>query len=74
MKPGHKKFTISSSNGKEVQEEKYEACMVPIKMIIDMIKKGTWKGSLEEEEVVYNIKHNLYSKEYTKQVKEILKI
>lgn len=74
MKPGYKQFTISSSDGKEVQEEEYEACMVPIKTIIDMIKKGTWKGSLEEEEVVYNIKHNLYSEEYTKQVKEILKI
>lgn len=74
MKAGLHGPYISSSDGKEVQAEKYEACMVPIKMIIDMIKKGTWKGSLEEEEVVYNIKHNLYSEEYTKQVKEILKI
>ena len=74
MKSDSKQPSITSSDGKEVQEEKYEACMVPINMIIDMIKKGTWKGSLEEEEVVYNIKHNLYSEEYTKQVKEILKI
>ena len=74
MKAGLYTPSILTSDGKKASEEKYEACEVPIKMIIDMIKKGTWKGSIEEEEVVYNIKHNLYSENYTKQVKEILKI
>ena len=50
----------------------YEACEVPLKVIEKMKKNGTWEGSLEEEEVLYNLKHDLYSDEYTEAVQKIL--
>lgn len=62
---------IISSTGK-IEPEEYEAQEVPISVIKEMIKDGTWEGSLEEEEVLYNLEENYYSPEYTKQVKEVL--
>ena len=62
---------IISSTGK-IEPEKYEAQEVPISVIKEMIKNGTWGGSLEEEEVLYNLEEDYYSPEYTKQVKEVL--
>ena len=62
---------IISSTGK-IEPEKYEAQEVPISVIKEMIKNGTWKDSLEEEEVLYNLEENYYSPEYTKQVRDVL--
>jgi len=50
----------------------YEACEVPISVIKQMIKNETWKGSLEEEEVLYDLQNGLYSEKYAKKVKKIL--
>lgn len=62
---------IISSTG-NIEPEEYEAQEIPISVIKEMIKNGTWEGSLEEEEVLYNLEENYYSPEYTKQVREIL--
>lgn len=62
---------IISSTGK-IEPEKYEAQEVPISVIKEMIKNGTWKDSLEEEEVLYNLEENYYSPEYTEKVKKVL--
>ena len=51
----------------------YEACEVPISQIKKMIKNGTWIDSLEEEEVLYNLEHNLYSKSYAELVRKTIK-
>lgn len=37
-----------------------------------MIKANAWEGSLEQEEVMYNLENSLYPEDYTKQVKELL--
>ena len=54
------------------EPEEYEAVWISIPDIKKMINDGCWKGSLEEEEVLYNLKNNLYSKKYAKQVKKII--
>lgn len=51
---------------------KYIPQEIPIKTIKKMIKNGSWKYSLEKEEVLYNLANNLYSKQYAKKVKSIL--
>ena len=60
-----------SSTGK-IEPEEYEAQEVPIATIKKMIKDGAWKGSLEEEEVLYNLEADYYSSEYTEKVKKVL--
>lgn len=60
------------SNG-EIEQEKYVPVEISIDVIKDMIKNGTWKGSLEEEEVMYNLEHNLYSEDHTKELDKVLK-
>ena len=62
---------IISSIG-EIEPEKYEAQEVPIATIKKMIKNGNWKGSLEEEEVLYNLEADYYSFAYTEKVKKVL--
>ena len=62
---------IISSIG-EIEPEKYEAQEVPIATIKKMIKNGTWEGSLEEEEVLYNLEEDYYSSKYTEKVKKVL--
>ena len=62
---------VISSTGK-IEPEKYEAQEVPIATIKKMIKNGTWEGSLEEEEVLYNLEEDYYSFEYTEKVKKVL--
>ena len=62
----------SEINGGELCE--YEAQEVPINEVKKMIFKGTWKGSLEEEEVLYNLQNNLYSEEYKSQIVRLLKL
>ena len=61
---------ISSTS--EIEPEGYEAQEVPIATIKKMIKNGTWEGSLEEEEVLYNLEADYYSSEYTGKVKKVL--
>ena len=61
---------ISSTS--EIEPEGYEAQEVPIATIKKMIKNGTWEGSLEEEEVLYNLEADSYSSEYTENVKKVL--
>ncbi len=56
----------------EIEPEEYEPVTVPVKDIEKMIKANTWEGSLEQEEVMYNLENNLYQEDYTKQVKELL--
>ena len=52
----------------------YEPLSFPIKKIKCMMEDGCWRGSLEEEEVLYNLKHNYYTdKKYVKELKKILK-
>lgn len=62
---------IISSTG-NIEPEEHEAQEVPITIIKKMIKDGTWEGSLEEEEVLYNLESDYYSPEYTEKVKEVL--
>jgi hypothetical protein len=62
---------IISSTGK-IEPEEYEAQEVPISVIKEMIKKGTWKDSLEEEEVKYNIENNYYPEKYSKELKKLI--
>ena len=52
--------------------EKYKAIKIPLREIKRMIKNGTWEGSLEQEEVVYNLQHNLYSERYVNKVSKLL--
>ena len=56
----------------EIEPEAYEPVTVPVKDIKKMIKANIWEGSLEQEEVMYNLENNLYSEDYTKKVKELL--
>ena len=57
----------------EKEAEEYKPVEIPVRYIERMIKNGTWKGSLEEEELLYNLKHNLYSESYAKSVREIIR-
>ena len=52
--------------------EEYKAVKIPLSKIKRMIKNGTWEGSLEQEEVVYNLKYHLYSGRYTNKVCALL--
>ena len=56
----------------EIEPDAYEPVTVPVKDIEKMIKTNTWEDSLEQDEVMYNLENNLYSEDYTKQVKELL--
>lgn len=56
-----------------IEAMKYEACEIGISQIKSMLKNGTWNGSLEEEEVLYNLEKNLYSKKYAEKIKVLLK-
>lgn len=56
----------------EIEPEVYEPATIPVKDIEKMIKTNTWEESLEQEEIMYNLENNLYSEDYTKQVKELL--
>lgn len=56
----------------EIKPEAYEPVTIPVKDIEKMIKTNTWEDSLEQEEIMYNLENNLYSEDYTKQVKELL--
>ncbi len=58
---------------KEQKAEEYKPVKIPFRYIKRMIKNGTWEGSLEEEELLYNLEHNLYSESYAKLVKKIIK-
>lgn len=62
---------IISSTG-NIEPEEYEAQEVPISVIKEMIKNGTWEGSLEEEEVKYNIENNYYPEKYSKELKKLI--
>lgn len=55
-----------------MSEEKYKAIKIPLSKIKRMIKNRTWEGSLEQEEVTYNLQHNLYSERYTNKVSMLL--
>lgn len=61
---------ISSTD--KIESDEYETQEVPISVIKEMIKNGTWEGSLEEEEVLYNLEADYYSSEYTEKVKKVL--
>ena len=56
----------------EIEPEAYEPVTVPVKDIEKMLKTNTWEGSLEQEEVMYNLEDNLYPEDYTKKVRELL--
>lgn len=56
----------------EIEPEAYEPVMVPVKDIEKMIKANTWEDSLEQEEVMYNLESDLYSKEYADKVRKLL--
>ena len=56
----------------EIEPEAYEPVTIPVKDIEKMLKTNTWEGSLEQEEVMYNLEDNLYPEDYTKKVKELL--
>ena len=56
----------------EWKEYFYAMVSNPVKDIEKMIKTNTWEDSLEQEEIMYNLENNLYSEDYTKQVKELL--
>lgn len=62
---------VISSTG-EIEPEKYEAQEIPIKDIEKMMKNGTWEGSLEEEEVKYNIDNYYYPEKYSKKLKKLI--
>ena len=62
---------VISSTG-EIEPEKYEAQEIPIKDIKKMMENGTWEGSLEEEEVKYNIDNYYYPEKYSKKLKKLI--
>ncbi len=46
---------------------------ISIKKIKRMMENGCWTGSLEEEEVLYNLENNYYTdKKYVKELKKVL--
>ena len=51
---------------------KYEPLKIPIKTIWKMVKNGTWEGSLEQEEIEYNVEHKLYPVKQLKQYSAVL--
>ena len=53
-------------------EYKYEPLEIPVKTILKMVKNGTWEGSLEQEEIEYNVEHKLYPVKQLKQYSEML--
>lgn len=53
-------------------EYKYEPLEIPVKTILEMVKNGTWEGSLEQEEIEYNVEHKLYAVKQLKQYSEML--
>ena len=56
------------------EEYEYEPQSISIKKIKCMMEDGCWKGSLEEEEVLYNLENNYYTdKKYVKKLKKVLK-
>ena len=55
----------------KIEPEAYEPVTISVKDIEKMIKTNTWEDSLEQEEIMYNLENNLYSEDYTKQVKEL---
>ena len=55
------------------EPEQYEAVIIPIKSIKEMIRENRWKGSLEEEEILYDIQKGYYTKFYAFRVKKLLK-
>ena len=55
-----------------MKAEKYKAIKIPLSKIKRMIKNGIWEGGLEQEEVVYNLQHGLYSERYTNKVSMLL--
>ena len=57
----------------KLKAEEYRPVKIPFRTIKRMIKNGTWEDSLEKEELLYNLKHNLYSKKYEELVKKIIK-
>ncbi len=61
-----------SANG-PIEVYTYEPVKININTIKKMVKEGKWEGSLEQEEVEYNIENNLYSKDYIEKVKKIFK-
>lgn len=56
----------------EIEPEAYEPVTVSVKDIEKMIKANTWEDSLEQEEVMYNLESDLYSKEYADKVRKLL--
>ena len=51
----------------------YEPQSISIKKIKRMMEDGCWRGSLEEEEVLYNLENNYYTdKKYVKELKKVL--
>ena len=50
----------------------YEPLKIPTKTIWEMVKNGTWEGSLEQEEIEYNVEHKLYAVKQLKQYSELL--
>lgn len=56
----------------EIEPEAYEPVIIPVKDIEKMIKSNTWEDSLEQEEVMYNLESDLYSKEYADKVRKLL--
>lgn len=53
-------------------ECKYEPVEIPLKTICEMVENGTWEGSLEQEEIEFNVKHKLYPVKQLKQYSELL--
>lgn len=53
-------------------ECKYEPVEIPLKTICEMVENGTWEGSLEQEEIEYNVEHKLYPVKQLKQYSELL--
>ena len=54
------------------EECKYEPVEIPMKTLIEMIKNGTFEGSLEQEEIEYNVEHGLYPVKQLKQYSKML--
>jgi len=52
-------------------EVKYKPVWLPIRRIKKMIKDGTWEGSLNQEEVMYDLQKGYYSEKDVKKLKKI---
>lgn len=60
------------SSNEPVEPEAYKPVEVPLNIIEQMIKAGSWEDSMYQEEVEYNLENGLYKEPYASMLKKVL--